>query len=41
MLLPDRAGVSQHGFPDGVPVTVVRYSQRAQRTLNDAESQHT
>ena len=22
---PDRAGVSQHGFPDGVPVTVVRY----------------
>jgi GNAT superfamily N-acetyltransferase len=25
--LPDRAGVSQHGFPDGVPVTVVRYSR--------------
>lgn len=27
MRMPDRAGVSQHGFPDGVPVTVVRYSR--------------
>ena len=27
VLLPDRAGVSQHGFPDGVPVEVVRYSR--------------
>lgn len=25
--MPDRAGVSQHGFPDGVPVTVVRYTR--------------
>ena len=27
VLMPDRAGVSQHGFPDGVPVTVVRYTR--------------
>ena len=27
VLLPDRAGVSQHGFPDGVPVEVVRYTR--------------